>query len=230
MSWRKWMFGAVAGMALAVPAITFLSAPTSPRELAAREPDVTPNEDLMREHGLLRRLLLVYGEIARRLEAGEDVSPKALEESAGILKTFIEGYHEKLEEEFIFPRVKNDKALAGLADTLKRQHLAGRKMTDAIVRAAMDAELSDHWEKPWLAQTLRQFIAMYGPHAAREDTVLFPAFRELLTGEEYARLGDVFEKKEREMFGARGFEKMLDRVADVEKDLGIYDLNQFTPK
>ena len=30
-------------------------------------------------------------------------------------------------------------------------------------------------------------------------------------------------------FGEEGFEKMVDRVAAIEKRLGIYDLAQFTP-
>jgi hypothetical protein len=37
-------------------------------------------------------------------------------------------------------------------------------------------------------------------------------------------------KKENELFGQDGFEKMVDRVAGLEKQLGIYDLAQFTPR
>ena len=33
---------------------------------------VPPTEDLMREHGVLRRIMLVYDEIARRLKQGEE--------------------------------------------------------------------------------------------------------------------------------------------------------------
>ena len=47
---------------------------------------------------------------------------------------------------------------------------------------------------------------------------------------EYDSLGEDFEKKERELFGKNGFEKMVDKVAGIEKKLGIYDLTQFTPK
>jgi hypothetical protein len=39
-----------------------------------------------------------------------------------------------------------------------------------------------------------------------------------------------FEKKEHQLFGEEGFEKMVDRVASIERTLGIYDLWQFTPK
>jgi len=47
---------------------------------------------------------------------------------------------------------------------------------------------------------------------------------------EYDALGEDFEKKEHEKFGADGFDTMVDKVADIEKQIGIYDLNQFTPK
>jgi hypothetical protein len=51
-----------------------------------------------------------------------------------------------------------------------------------------------------------------------------------VTKHEYDALGEDFEKKEHELFGDDGFEKMVDRVAGIEKTLGIYDLAQFTPK
>jgi len=47
---------------------------------------------------------------------------------------------------------------------------------------------------------------------------------------EYDSLGEDFEKKEDELFGEDGFEKMVDKVGDIEKKLGIYELSQFTPK
>lgn len=43
-------------------------------------------------------------------------------------------------------------------------------------------------------------------------------------------LGESFEKKEHELFGEDGFEGMVDRVATIEKELGVLDLGQFTPR
>src|SRR4051812_8918736 len=65
------------------------------------EEDVSPPEDLMREHGVLKRVLLVYEEAIRRLEKNADVPPVAVQRSAEIIRTFIEDYHEKLEEDFL---------------------------------------------------------------------------------------------------------------------------------
>jgi hemerythrin-like domain-containing protein len=81
-----------------------------------------------------------------------------------------------------------------------------------------------------LADSMRQFIRMYSPHEAREDTVLFPAFRGIVSAHEFDSLGEDFEKKEDELFGQGGFFKVVDHVAEIEKQLGIYDLAQFTPK
>jgi hypothetical protein len=47
---------------------------------------------------------------------------------------------------------------------------------------------------------------------------------------ENAALGEDFEEKEHQLFGKEGFEGMVPRVADLEKQLGIYDLSQFTPQ
>ncbi len=81
-----------------------------------------------------------------------------------------------------------------------------------------------------LLAVLTSFNTMYRPHEAREDTILFPAFRKLVSHHEYDSLGEEFEHNEQKLFGKDGFETMVDKVAGIEKTLGIYDLAQFTPK
>jgi hemerythrin-like domain-containing protein len=71
---------------------------------------------------------------------------------------------------------------------------------------------------------------MYRPHESREDTVLFPAFRKIVSRHEYDSLGEEFEKNEHKLFGEDGFESMVGKVAGIEKSLGIYELSQFTPQ
>jgi hemerythrin-like domain-containing protein len=70
---------------------------------------------------------------------------------------------------------------------------------------------------------------MYRPHEAREDTVLFPALRSVVSPNEFDAMGEDFEKDERQKFGEDGFENMVSQVADLERALGIYDLSKFTP-
>jgi hemerythrin-like domain-containing protein len=194
------------------------------------EEQVSPAEDLMREHGVLKRVLLVYAEANRRIDANEDLPPDAVMDSAKVIRNFIEDYHEKLEEDFLFPRFKKAGKLVDLVDVLAQQHLAGRKVTDITMQLATNQALKNSDDRRKLGDSLRQFIRMYNPHEAREDTILFPEFRKIVSKNEYDSLGEDFEKKEHELFGDDGFEKMVDKVGAIEKRLGIYDLAQFTPK
>lgn len=201
---------------------------TKAGENAAEE--VSPPEDLMREHGVLKRVMLVYDEVLRRWDAKQDVPPETLAAAAGIIRSFVEDYHEKLEEDYLFPRFEKANTLTDLVKTLKEQHVAGRRVTDVILQRANLQALKDPAERAKVAEAIRQFNRMYAPHEAREDTVLFPAFHGIVSENEYDSLGEDFEKKEDELFGDDGFEKMVDKVAGIEKQLGIYDLSQFTPK
>ena len=72
------------------------------------EPEVTATEDLMREHGVIRRALVVYREAALHLRSKTgEVPADALQKTAKLLRSFAEDYHEKkLEEAHIFPAVK----------------------------------------------------------------------------------------------------------------------------
>ncbi len=192
------------------------------------EDEVAPTEDLMREHGVLRRILLVYGEVIRRIDAKQEVKPEWVSSSATIIREFIEDYHEKDEEEFVFPRLQKAGKLTDLVTVLLAQHQAGRRVTADVLRLATSAGLKGDASRKQLADSLRSFIRMYEPHAAREDTVLFPTFRAMLSERELKKLMDVFEDKEKALPHG-GFEKMVDEVAEIEQSIGIYDLAKLTP-
>lgn len=199
-------------------------------ENPAEQEEVSANEDLMREHGILNRLLLIYQEIARRIEHNQNFPIDSLAKSVKLVRDFLENYHEKLEEEYIFPRFEKANQLVDLVHTLKDQHDAGRKLTDYILSHANEKALRDEEQRYILSHYLKLYVRMFRPHEAREDTVLFPAFHKLLTPEEYKKIGDKFEDKEHELFGEDGFDKAVNQVAEIEKQLGIYNLSQFTPQ
>lgn len=190
------------------------------------EDEVTPVEDLMREHGVLRRVMYLYDDAIARLDGRREVPRDALVACAGIVRRVIEDYHEKLEEEFVFPRFEKAGKLADLTAVLRRQHQAGRTVTDHIVALA-NAPLADA-DRAKLASALRSFNHMYRPHANREDTVLFPAMRGLVGKHEYDELGEQFEARETQMLGDHGFEHAVDEIARLEQAFGLDDLAKLT--
>jgi hemerythrin-like domain-containing protein len=191
------------------------------------EVPVTPPEDLMREHAVLSRLLLIYEKAMAAGPRPADWPMSQLADTVQLVRTFIEDYHEKLEEVYIFPRFRKAGRLTDLTAVLLQQHQAGRRLTEAIVRQIGQASsLSD--TKP-LANNLLAFLRMYRPHAARESTVLFPQIAVVVGPKEYDEMGEKFEEIEHQKFGKAGFEGIVEKVAELEKSLGIYDLASFTP-
>lgn len=217
----------------ATPATTATAATTTTPATtqAAQEEEVSPAEDLMREHGMLRRVLLIYRECMRRLD-GEDANGLKLQivsDSAKIVRSFVEDYHEKLEEEHLFPQFRKSNTLVQMVGTLVQQHQAGRRLTDSILGYTDGKTTLEREARRQLKDALGQFIRMYEPHAAREDTELFPAMHQVFSEREYKELGEEFEKREKQLFGENGFEKTVTLVANLEKTLGINELAQFTP-
>lgn len=200
-----------------------------PKSTESKPEEVSPAGDLMREHGVLNRILLIYDEAMRRLKERQDLDPGVVASSAGIIRSFVEDYHERLEEDYLFPRFEKAGKLADFVRVLRSQHRVGRRLTDQIRQLATVRTFKNPGSRNKLAETLQLFIRMYRPHEAHEDTVLFPAFRSVVTPNEYDSLGEEFEEKEHQLFGEEGFERIVDDVAKLEKTLGIYDLARFTP-
>jgi hemerythrin-like domain-containing protein len=172
--------------------------------------DVTPNEDLMREHGALRRILFIYAAAGPK---GDDASIIAC---AKLVRTFVEDYHEKLEETHIFPVLAKG-PLAPLVATLLAQHQAGRRLTDQLMANPKDGA------------ALAAFQKMYPPHAAFEDTMVFPAWKKAVGKKQYNELGEKFEDEETKMLGKQGFEHVLAQIAEIEKNVGVGDIAVYTP-
>lgn len=194
----------------------------------SKEPEVTPTEDLMREHGILRRALLIYDHCSGLLRRKQSFDPKLVNDTASIIRKFVEDYHEKMEEDYLFPRFRRAQREVDLVNTLQQQHQTGRKITTDVLRLTATDVFHNPQSQQELLRQLQWFLWLYRPHAAREDTVLFPALHHLVTESEYDRLGDQFEDIEHKQVGEHGFEDILGRIGEIEKKLGVYDLSQFT--
>jgi hemerythrin-like domain-containing protein len=196
----------------------------------AKGGEVTATEDLMREHGVLRRALLVYTATAVKLRTNAPaVPPDALQKTAKLFRSFGEDYHEKkLEETYIFPAVKQaGGAAAALPDILVTQHNRGREITEYIIAVTQGAKLGAS-NSVELAKALDAFVLMYEHHAAREDTIIFPAWKQTMTIEQLDEMSEKFEDIEHEQFGEDGFETALKQISDIEGSLGLSDISQFT--
>lgn len=183
----------------------------------------------MREHGILERLLLIYEDVRRRGHGG-DLRLKELGNATSLIRRFIQDYHEMLEENYLFTQFVQANKLVDLVHTLKTQHDAGRRVTTKILDLTGKPSKSTKQTAARIDNLTTAFIRMYRPHYAREDTVLFREFPNIVGTVAYHKLGERFEEIEHQRFGENGFEKILAQVEAIEKRLGLYNLAQYTPK
>src|SRR5205809_4939997 len=121
----------------------------------------TAPEDLMKEHGVLNRCLLIYEEGLRRLRAREEVTPQVFQHTATLIRHFVEEYHEKNEENYIFPQFKRAGKLTDLVATLLKQHKAGRVVTAQILHLSTPAMFTGAQNRERLVTAVESFIRMY---------------------------------------------------------------------
>jgi hemerythrin-like domain-containing protein len=183
--------------------------------------DVSAVEDLMREHGVIRRVLVVYREAAARLRTKPlALAPDALQKAAKLMRSFGEDYHEKqLEEATIFPALMKSGSLVSVVSTLTAQHQRGREITEYVL-AFTQKTIRPEAAEP-LAKTLEAFARMYEEHAAMEDTIVFPAWKKTMSPKERDAMGHRFEDIEHETFGKDGFDDAVDQIGAIEKAFGL---------
>src|ERR1044071_4781160 len=88
---------------------------------AKQDEEIGPTEDLMREHGVLNRVLLIYDHFIDRMERKERLKPESISGAANVIRSFIEDYHERQEEQFVFPRFEKAGRLIDLVSVLRAQ-------------------------------------------------------------------------------------------------------------
>ncbi len=217
-----------AAAAVALPVPLRAAAQAGAGRPAAEGAPQSPADDLMHGQGLIERVLLIYEESARRMAAGEPVQAEIVRDAAQIVRGYLEDHHQKLEEKHVFPRFERSAAKehVDLVQVLRAQHEAGRRLTDRILQLA-ETKRDDPVGRMQMHGSLRDAVRMLRPHESREDSVLLPAFRRLVSAAEYRDLGAELRKSEA---GGAGLDMMVEKVGSLERQLGVYDLAKFTPR
>lgn len=159
-----------------------------------------PTFDLMREHAVVSRICLIYERMTPEMLKKYYKTFKILPR---IMRDFIENYHEKMEEKYIFPYIVKEKKLVSI---LIEQHKQSRVMTKKIL------------SEPTV-ELLRSFSDMYRWHASMEDSVIFEEFKSVVPIEEQKKIAEIFEKSEKSKFGPHSIKKFMKMIDKVESKL-----------
>jgi len=224
---RRWLIATTGALLLATPALAQNRRQATPKTKAT-EGGITATERLMRDSGVLLRILSIYEAGGRRLGGGEDIEATIFTQAAETMRDFVHTYHEKQEDEQVFPRFTKAGRMVELVDVLMAQHAAGQKLTATILELAPKSATKA--ERQSMIDAMQASIVLYRPHVARELTDVLPTLRTLVTPNEFDDLSAALDKDEAEKLGKEGFDKMAKKVEALEKRIGINDLSVFTPK
>jgi hemerythrin-like domain-containing protein len=190
-------------------------------------PRASANEDLMQEHGLVERIILIYGRTIELLNANQGVDLALAGQASQIVSRVIHAHHEVEEERIIFPVVEKTAGMQTLTSTLRGQHSAARAITAVIGRNAGAEAVRNAARRKELITAMQNFMNMYTPHGAHEDTEVYPAFREALTHDEYAKVAEQFAADEQRVNQAGGFGENVRALRKIEAALGM-ELSRYT--
>lgn len=187
----------------------------------------TPAENLTAQHGAVGRLLLVFQDVAKQMQGGQQVDTKPLHNATQIIQTAVVQLHAPLEEQFIYPRLEQSGPHAQTIKALREQHAAIREINTMLMQTTQSGRISDPKQT---AQTLNDLARMVSAHVAREHSEIFPAFRMMMPASQYMELGEQFHQREQAALGGQGLAQILTQVASIEANFGMKDLAQFTAR
>lgn len=183
---------------------------------------ITIIEYLYKNQGLLKRMLLIYEELIRRLENNIRIGNKIIYYSANIINNFIENYLEKTKEKYIFPLLQKNNFEIKLLNEIKDQYKLKKQLTNTILKLSENDIITDKNE---LIFYLQQYIKITRYHMSREDTVVIPKFISLLDNESKLDYSCLFDEQQSKNLGADGFNKYLNIIVSIEKYIKIHDLS-----
>jgi hemerythrin-like domain-containing protein len=192
-------------------------------------------EDLMEEHGVLGRLLLIYDALSIKLrnahsEQERNLAKSCLSESTQLIINNIQGNHERIEELVIFPALRKANMHNDLVAILVLQHHTGQELINTIAKKLHSGAAKTEAGRNELADLTHSFSTMYRPHALREDTVIFPTLHRIMSPDAYQQLSESVRTLETKMVHNPTLEDILKQVDQLETALSIHDLAQFTAK
>lgn len=215
----KLAFALTSAVAATAPAFAFRTTPPEP-----------PIEDLMQEHGVLSRLLLIFEESAKQLstEKTRTTALETIKTTNDLIIQNFAGHHEKIEEIAIFPVINrsSDTSMKDLVQVLLEQHKVGSSLTERITALYAAPKVDSHALE--LSELIDSYVRMYRAHASREDTILFPFARRQLNDAQYAELTNKVRNIESHLRSNSELATLLAQIDALETNLGIHNLAHYT--
>ena len=169
-----------------------------------------PTDQLVEEHVSIQLMLNVLERVCSKLDAGEKVPPKHLEQILEFIKVFADQCHHGKEEEFLFPAMEKVGIPrdGGPIGVMLAEHAEGRQYVKELGEASEQYSRGDRNAGPALARSARKYIALLNAHIEKENGILFPMAEEHLPERRKMELLAAFGRVDDEKIGKGKHEHM----------------------
>jgi hemerythrin-like domain-containing protein len=176
-----------------------------------------PTDELMNEHRVIERMLVVVSNACDRLENGQEVEQELFVGAADFFKNFADRCHHGKEEKLLFVKMQ-ERGVSGEVGPIAvmlREHQDGRGHVRKI--AELSATKMNQKTKDGLVRVGRAYVDLLSKHIQKEDNILYPMANQILTKEDQEELAKGFEEVEENVMGPGVHERYHHMIDEWEK-------------
>ena len=175
-----------------------------------------PTDALEHEHRIIQQVVGAMAALADDVEKGKAAPAEVLQDLLEFLRTFADRCHHGKEEICLFPLLerKGVPPRGCPLGALKMEHETGRALVAQLAKAS-DAYFSgDPVGKSSLVPLLRNLVELYSAHIWKEDYLLLPMTKKVLSPTEQEALAEEFRRVEADIERDvhQGFEQLAVRL------------------
>lgn len=178
-----------------------------------------PTDDLMDEHRVIERMLVILIKASNRLEEGKSVDSAFYVGAVDFLKNFADKCHHSKEEKLLFVKMmeRGVSGEVGPIAVMMREHQDGRahvKNLDKLSKEKMTKSTKDG-----LIKASRAYADLLSKHIQKEDNILYPMANQILDDADQRELEKGFEEVEEKVMGPGVHERYHHMIEEWEEKL-----------
>lgn len=178
-----------------------------------------PTEILREEHEHIKELLKVLENVSSRMESGEKIDEKDLEEILKFIRIFADRCHHGKEEDVLFPAMEKagiPREIGPIAVMLA-EHEDGRRFVSNMAEAVEGYRRGEESSQSRFVENARNYVVLLAQHIDKENNILYPMAEAHIPEREKDYLIEEFERIERERIGRGMHHELLETLEMLKR-------------
>lgn len=185
--------------------------------------EMKPTKELIAEHTVVLVALRLLEEVVAALAAKNELAPKHLDQLLDFFKGFVDRYHHRKEEDFLFPELerRGTKCEREPIGVMLAERNAGRRHVRAMLEGLDELHQGEGDALTAIREHAHTYRDTLRSHIHKENNILFPIADRLVPDDVAVTIADEFEEIESDRMGKakhEAYHTMLRRLK------GLYEV------